>query len=137
VSPPPSDYPIERVQETAQILKKHGIKHIILLGTPPIYKTLLSKILGNIAKKTKSVPSRIAQGIDREKLETSDENLSKIEKEEKIKFLSIYREMCDTNSCLARTEDKREAIASFNAGHLTPSAAHWLFERIRPRLLDE
>ncbi|NCC02527.1 MAG: acyltransferase [Proteobacteria bacterium] len=136
-SPPPSVYPLDQLRQTIRILKQAGIQKIILVGMPPTYSSSLSKILLNETRKDNAVPERISIGVEREKAKDNDLLLSKIASDEKIDFISAFDQMCDSSTCLARIGSGQWSIASFDAGHLTPTASAWLIKKIEPFVLEK
>lgn len=118
--------------ETIKFLKQVGIKHIIVVGMPPIWneqgsylpQILLKRFLHSMPH---TIPDRILLN-DFTRQKDIDDTLNKISKDNDIIYISPFYALCNELGCLTRWGEKITDLTSLDFGHLTESTSIYIMK---------
>jgi peptidoglycan/LPS O-acetylase OafA/YrhL len=121
-------FDVSNLKNTIDELRKIGIKNIILLG-PEFQKTISNSVESERKNDLLNYvpPRRILLGQD---IAAFDDSIRKMAQNYGIKYISLYRTLCNQEGCLIAVGENREDLTTFDGEHLTPNAAKYLVEQI-------
>jgi peptidoglycan/LPS O-acetylase OafA/YrhL len=127
-------YDLSRLPATLAQIKQRS--RVVLIGPVPNWGA--APIEARLLKAYKSdgvMPDRIlpeTQGA----LLLLDERLRKLADDVGVGYVAPLGILCDSRGCMTRTGNRINDLASFDEGHLNPSAAQWLVDRAFPNILE-
>lgn len=126
-----SRYNWKSLNETLSLLRKQGIKKIIVFGPTPVWSGVLTDILlKNALLNGTSIP-------DRERLHLIsdngvDEEIRKISQEHGAEFVSIRRILCNPDGCITYLNTKHGPVpTAWDTAHLSSQASDYLIMHSR------
>jgi peptidoglycan/LPS O-acetylase OafA/YrhL len=118
-------YEVQNLRDTVENIRMKSESQIFLMGSAPQWKTELPKALWRCYGK-ETIPDFSMCELDNS-IEKLDFELEKLAREINIKYISAYREMCNSDGCLVRVGDD---LITKDYGHLTPEASRFLIKKI-------
>jgi hypothetical protein len=127
-------YDLSRLSATLAQVKQRS--RVVLIGPDPNWGA--APIEARLLKAYKSdgvMPDRILPESQGDQL-LLDERLRKIAEDVGVAYVSPLGFFCDSRRCMTRTGNRINDLASFDDGHLNPSAAQWFVDRAFPNILE-
>lgn len=124
------------VVETLRRVKALGVKHVIVLGTPPVWRQFLPRIVHDAWKNDfplHRIPERISGELV-DGLPELDADLRGIVESEGLTFVNVRDLLCDATGCLTRTSDDATGLITWDTGHLTTPGAKYVARKLVPLL---
>jgi hypothetical protein len=111
-----------RMADTAQALKRAGVKLAVFIGPTPHWRRSLPSIVMHWLWP--DVPRRTFRGVDDGLLQADRELKARFTTSESTEFVSITDFFCNASGCeVYLGEDRMAGITSYDTGHLTPVAS--------------
>jgi peptidoglycan/LPS O-acetylase OafA/YrhL len=117
------------LMKTIQDLKAAGVARVVVIGSAPIWKAELPKLLiGSVrSNPTKPVPQRLSRRM----LSPHDDLMLKVSAEQAgAEFVSIFDYLCDASSCLVATGQGWQDVTTSDSGHFTTRGSALVVEGI-------
>ncbi|MBI3553520.1 MAG: acyltransferase [Elusimicrobia bacterium] len=124
---------LDKLPETARRLREAGAKRIVLIGPTPHWQGPLSSVLVRYVTTTRAeaVPARMRFGLD-DSIPALDRRLEAAASALRIKYVSAYRTLCNTEGCLISIGANSANLTAFDNTHLTAAAARLVIEANTP-----
>lgn len=108
---------------------------VVIIGPPPLWRDNLVNLILRYRQEKQEDPSLYTDyGLVKEMFEW-DKILEVELRAQNIEYVGIIHEFCNEDSCITSVGKNVSDLATIDGGHLTPSAARYLFNRIGPSLL--
>ena len=118
---------------TIDRLKRAGIKHIILVGTVPVWGPSLPKRLLRFYMTRGYVPDRMS-GANLGYPRQFDDKLRKIAESEKVQFISVIDVFCHGDVCMTSVGPEPADIVTTDATHFRVAASSYFVSKMLPMI---
>jgi peptidoglycan/LPS O-acetylase OafA/YrhL len=120
------------VSKTVEFLRKEGVEDIDIVGPSPYWRNGLSHEIFNYSRSNpqERAPLRMKRGLDPDR-GMIDREMSVYWRENGVRYLSPYSELCDQEGCLTRVEDSMSTLITWDQGHFTEFGSVFLVNRFR------
>ena len=115
---------------TIDLLKKAGIRNIVLLGPDPIWNDELTRILFSYHRKEHKRPPLRMKDNNAEGAHTLDFAMRDFSASLNIQYISSLDILCNSDGCLTRTSEDAPDITTMDGAHLTPQGAAYQAKQI-------
>ena len=106
----------EGLTKTIKFLQEAGVKSIYVIGTVPVWRDALPKLIEN--KGLESIPALDSEFVTKQSFMT-DSDMSNYFKSSPAKYLSLIDMLCNKNKCLTIPEVSVSAPMQWDNAHLT------------------
>jgi peptidoglycan/LPS O-acetylase OafA/YrhL len=131
-------FDIGYIREFAAMVRSYGVKHVLVLGQRPHWRSSLYKIV--LENFWLSTPRYVVRDfLDDELMAYTEKFQSQLQPDEPFEFVDEMQPFCNSEGCLAYLGDnRREGLITSDTVHLRPFASVWLaHEQLAPLILKE
>jgi hypothetical protein len=119
-----NSFDIDYIRQFTARVKGYGVKHVIVLGMRPHWKTLLHRIV--VDHFWSSTPQYIPGYLDDEAMSLTWKFQAQLRPDEPFEFVDETKAFCNEQGCLAYIgNDRRDGLITSDTVHLRPFASEW------------
>ena len=127
-----NDINYQHLITTISELDRAGVRHIVVMGTAPLWKNSLP---GNLARFAvyhgeASIPARTNLLLDPIARATDLVFKTELHGMSNVTYFSTFDALCDETGCITTLDGKADGLTSFDYGHLTTQGASFVANRL-------
>jgi peptidoglycan/LPS O-acetylase OafA/YrhL len=121
---------LDSLPATVAILRKYGVKRIVLFGPVPHWDLPLPSAIARYMRRNgkAEIPFRMKDAVTLA-VSDVDKQMAAEAASLGLEYVSPFEALCDADGCIASTDQRTSGITAMDAAHLTSSGAWFVISR--------